>query len=79
MEGKKLFNMAVIGGNLAFGMGWWGVSQSASSSGNSVGNTVGNSACYHWLPLETIDLMDDNREFEVWGIFWALITIIGAW
>ena len=20
---------------------------------------------YHWLPLATIDLMDDNREFDV--------------
>ena len=20
---------------------------------------------YHWLPLATIDLVDDNREFEV--------------
>ena len=24
---------------------------------------------YHWLPLATIDLVDDNREFEVSGIF----------
>ena len=24
---------------------------------------------YHWLPLATIDLVGDNREFEVRGIF----------
>ena len=24
---------------------------------------------YHWLPLATIDLVGDNREFEVLGIF----------
>ena len=24
---------------------------------------------YHWLPLATIDLVGDNREFEVSGIF----------
>ena len=24
---------------------------------------------YHWLPLATIDLVGDNREFEVEGIF----------
>ena len=23
---------------------------------------------YHWLPLATIDLVGDNREFEVWGM-----------
>ena len=26
---------------------------------------------YHWLPLATIDLVGENREFEVWGILWA--------
>ena len=24
---------------------------------------------YHWLPLATIDLVGDNREFDVKGIF----------
>ena len=24
---------------------------------------------YHWLPIATIDLVGDNREFEVSGIF----------
>ena len=24
---------------------------------------------YHWLPLATIDLVGDNRKFEVEGIF----------
>ena len=24
---------------------------------------------YHWLPLATIDLVDDKREFELRGIF----------
>ena len=24
---------------------------------------------YHWLPLATIDLVGDNRELEVWGLF----------
>ena len=24
---------------------------------------------YHWLPLATIDLVGDNKEFEVSGIF----------
>ena len=33
---------------------------------------------YHWLPLATIDLLGDNREFEVWGIFLHLIPIIGG-
>ena len=27
---------------------------------------------YHWLLLPTIDLMGNNREFEVWGIFEVL-------
>ena len=26
---------------------------------------------YHWLPLATSNLVGDNREFEVWGIFWG--------
>ena len=30
---------------------------------------------YHWLSLATIDLVDDNREFEVLGIFWSVIPI----
>ena len=34
---------------------------------------------YHWLPLATIDLVGDNREFEVWGIFRGLIPIMGGW
>ena len=31
---------------------------------------------YHWLPLATIDLVDDNREFEVLGLFWGFIAIL---
>ena len=31
---------------------------------------------YHWLPLATIDLVGDNREFEVLGIFWPVIPVI---
>ena len=48
-EGKKAnLRKAVIGGNLAFGIGWWGANQSGSSSGKSCGklfweNLVGNS------------------------------------
>ena len=34
---------------------------------------------YHWLPLATFDLVGDNREFEVWGIFWSVIPIIDGW
>ena len=35
---------------------------------------------YHWLSLATIDLVGDNRESEVWVIFWGLVTIIsGQW
>ena len=34
---------------------------------------------YHWLPLATIDLVGDNREFEVEGIFWAVIPIMDGW
>ena len=34
---------------------------------------------YHWLPLATNDLVDDNRKFEVEGIFWALIPIVDGW
>ena len=34
---------------------------------------------YHWLPLATIDLVGDNREFEVWGIYWGLIPIMSGW
>ena len=26
---------------------------------------------YHWLPLATIDLVGDNREFEVRNILWS--------
>ena len=33
---------------------------------------------YHWLPLATIDLVGDNREFEVEGIFWTVIPIMDA-
>ena len=33
---------------------------------------------YHWLPIATIDLVGDNREFEVLGIFCGLITIISG-
>ena len=34
---------------------------------------------YHWLPLATIDLVDDNREFDRLGIFWGFIPIIIGW
>ena len=34
---------------------------------------------YHWLPLGTIDLVDDNREFKVGGIFRGLISIMDGW
>ena len=34
---------------------------------------------YHWLPLGTIDLLVDDRELEVLGIFWGLKPIIGGW
>ena len=30
---------------------------------------------YHWLLLATIDLVGDNGESEVWGIFWGVIPI----
>ena len=33
---------------------------------------------YHWLPLATINLVGDNREFEVCGIFLLVIPIIGG-
>ena len=33
---------------------------------------------YHWLPLATIDLVGDNREFEVLGIFLDLKPIFGV-
>ena len=33
---------------------------------------------YQWLSVATIDLVGDNREFEVWGIFWAVISIMGG-
>ena len=33
---------------------------------------------YYWLPLATIDLVVNNREFEVSGIFSALIPIVGS-
>ena len=29
---------------------------------------------YHWLPLATIDLVDDNREFEVINHYMWLIV-----
>ena len=29
----------------------------------------------YWLALATTHLVGDNREFEFWGIFWALIPI----
>ena len=28
---------------------------------------------YHWLLVAIIDLLGDNTEFEVWGIFWTII------
>ena len=34
----------MIGGNLTFGIGWWGSNQSASSLENLVGNSAGNAA-----------------------------------
>ena len=33
---------------------------------------------YHWLPLSTIYLVGDNREFEVLGIFRGLKIIVGG-
>ena len=33
---------------------------------------------YHWLPIATIYLVGDNREFEALGIFCGLITIISG-
>ena len=41
---KAYLRKAVIGGNLAFGMGWWGTNQSAFSSENLVGNLAGSAA-----------------------------------
>ena len=32
-----------------------------------------------YVPLATIELVGDNREFEVSGIFWAVIPILGYW
>ena len=43
MQGKNLFNKAVIGEHLALGMRLWGDNQSAFSLGNSVGNAAGTS------------------------------------
>ena len=34
---------------------------------------------YYWLPLATIILVGDNREFKVEGIFWTIIPIMGGW
>ena len=34
---------------------------------------------YHWLSLAIIDLVDDNRKCEVWGIFWDVVHIIFGW
>ena len=33
---------------------------------------------YQLLPLATSQLMDDNREFDVSGIFWGVILIVGG-
>ena len=33
---------------------------------------------YYWLPLATIDSVVINREFEVEGLFWAFIPIVGG-
>ena len=33
---------------------------------------------YHWLPLATIDLVGDNRNLVVWGIFLGLMPIMGG-
>ena len=41
---KSYLRKEVIGGNLAFGIGWRGSNQSIFSLGNSVGNLVGNAA-----------------------------------
>ena len=38
--GKANLRKAVIGGNLAFGIGWWGANQSGSSSGKSCGKIL---------------------------------------
>ena len=33
---------------------------------------------YHWLPLESIHLVRDNREFEIWSIFWVVLPTVGG-
>ena len=37
---KANLRKTVIGGNLAFGIGWWGANQSVSSSGKSCGKIL---------------------------------------
>ena len=34
--------------------------------------------CYHWLSLTTIDLVGDNREFEVLDIFSGVMPILSG-
>ena len=79
----------MISGNLAFIMGWWGVKQSDYSMeisiglgnglvnflGNCLRKRLGNFSETYWLPLRTIDLMGDNRELVLWGLFWGVIPI----
>ena len=60
--------------------GWWGLWTKCSSHQKIHFESVSLFVLgYHWLPLATIDLVGNNREFEVWDIFWGLIPIIGGW
>ena len=32
---------------------------------------------YYWLPLATIHYHVENKEFEVWGVFWGVSSNVG--
>ena len=31
---------------------------------------------YYWLPIEGTCLVGDNKAFEVWGVFWGVLSFM---
>ena len=62
----------MIGGNLAFGIGWWGANQSGSSSGKSCGkilqeNLAGNSCRTRRRGKSQFKKGSDWWKFTIWN------------
>ena len=71
-RGQIYLRKALIGGNIAFGMGWWGAGQSASSAENLAKNLAKNLA----------EMVEGTNLFKK-GIDWWKYSIwngvVGSW